>query len=232
MDPFRSVFNRVHKEGIPFVLIAFGLAVLSMILISSTLGWILIVVGLYVVYFFRDPVRVTPVLDNALISPADGIVSKIEDAVPPAELEMGDDKRVRISIFLSVLNVHVNRVPCDGTVGKLIYVPGKFLNATLDKSSDENERQLVRLERADGRSLAFVQIAGLIARRIVCTLSDGQKVEGGERFGIIRFGSRMDVYCPQGMVPAIAEGQAVIGGETIIANDLDFTFGEPETRSS
>ena len=232
MDPFRSVFNRVHKEGIPFVLIAFGLAVLSMILISSTLGWILIVVGLYVVYFFRDPVRVTPVLDNALISPADGIVSKIEDAVPPAELEMGDDKRVRISIFLSVLNVHVNRVPCDGTVGKLVYVPGKFLNATLDKSSDENERQLVRLERADGRSLAFVQIAGLIARRIVCTLSDGQKVEGGERFGIIRFGSRMDVYCPQGMVPAIAEGQAVIGGETIIANDLDFTFGEPETRSS
>ncbi len=232
MDPFRSVFNRVHKEGIPFVLIAFGLAVLSMILISSTLGWILIVVGLYVVYFFRDPVRVTPVLDNALISPADGIVSKIEDAVPPAELEMGDDKRVRISIFLSVLNVHVNRVPCDGTVGKLVYVPGKFLNATLDKSSDENERQLVRLERADGRSLAFVQIAGLIARRIVCTLSNGQKVEGGERFGIIRFGSRMDVYCPEGMVPAIAEGQAVIGGETIIANDLDFTFGEPETRSS
>jgi phosphatidylserine decarboxylase len=232
MDPFRSAFNRIHKEGIPFVLIAFGLAVLSGILISGTLGWILVVIGLYVVYFFRDPVRVTPILDNALISPADGIVSKIEEAAPPAELEMGEEKRVRISIFLSVLNVHVNRVPCDGTVGKLVYVPGKFLNATLDKSSDENERQLVRLDRNDDRSIAFVQIAGLIARRIVCTLSDGQKVEGGERFGIIRFGSRMDVYCPEGMTPAIAEGQAVIGGETVIACDSGFTFGDPGTRAS
>ncbi len=232
MDPFRSAFNRVHREGIPFVLIAFGLAALSMLFISSTLGWILIVVGLYMIYFFRDPVRVTPVLDNALISPADGIVSDIEEVVPPAELEMGDDERVRISIFLSVLNVHVNRVPCDGTISKLVYVPGKFLNATLDKSSEENERQLVRMERTDGRSLAFVQIAGLIARRIVCKLSDGETVEAGERFGIIRFGSRMDVYCPKGMKPTIAEGQTVAGGETIIASDIPFTFGEPQTRSS
>lgn len=232
MDPFRSAFNRVHKEGIPFVLIAFGLAVLSMIFLSDTLGWILIVLGLYVVYFFRDPVRVTPLYDDALISPADGIVSKIEDSTPPAELEMGDGKRVRISIFLSVLNVHVNRVPSDGTVSKLVYVPGKFINATLDKASEDNERQLVRLDRADGRSLAFVQIAGLIARRIVCNLESGQTVEAGERFGIIRFGSRMDIYCPEGMVPAIATGQAVIGGETVIAADKGHVIREAQSRTS
>lgn len=232
MNPFRSAFNRVHKEGIPFVLIAFGLAVLSMIFVSDALGWILIVLGLYVVYFFRDPVRVTPLYDDALISPADGIVSKIEESTPPAELEMGDDKRVRISIFLSVLNVHVNRVPSDGTISKLVYVPGKFINATLDKASEDNERQLVRLDREDGRSLAFVQIAGLIARRIVCKLETGQKVEAGERFGIIRFGSRMDVYCPKGMVPAIATGQAVIGGETVIAVDKGHVVHELRSRTS
>nr|WP_229773644.1 phosphatidylserine decarboxylase [Iodidimonas muriae] len=219
MDPFRSAFNRVHREGVPFVLIAFALAALSMVFISEVLGWILIVLGLYIVYFFRDPVRMTPILDTALVSPADGVVSKIEQAVPPVELEMGEGARTRISIFLSVLNVHVNRVPSDGTITKLNYIPGKFINATLDKASDENERQLVRLDRADGRSVAFVQIAGLIARRIVCNLEVGQTVEAGERFGIIRFGSRMDVYCPEGMEPVIAVGQTVVGGETVIADD-------------
>jgi phosphatidylserine decarboxylase len=230
MDPFRSAFNRVHREGIPFVLIAFGLAALFMIFLSETLGWIFIVLGLYIVYFFRDPVRMTPLLPDALISPADGVVSKIDEAAPPADLEMGDGPLTRISIFLSVLNVHVNRVPCEGSISKLVYVPGKFINASLDKASEDNERQLVRLDRADGRSVAFVQIAGLIARRIVCSLDVGQNVLAGERFGIIRFGSRMDVYCPKGMEPVIAVGQTVVGGETILATD-DAVNPRPDGRA-
>lgn len=217
MDPFRSAFNRLHPEGIPFVLIGFVAAMLSMFLLSGTLGWALLVLTLYVVYFFRDPARMTPVSDDAIISPADGVVTSIARIAAPEELEMGETPMLRISIFLSVLNVHVNRAPADGVISKLVYVPGKFLNATLDKASEDNERQLVRLDRADGSQVAFVQIAGLIARRIVCNLEDGQKVAAGERFGIIRFGSRMDVYCPEGFSPALAIGQSVIGGETVIA---------------
>lgn len=217
MNPTRSVFNRIHKEGQPFILIAFVLAVLVLFFLSETLGWILIILAFYVIYFFRDPVRVTPDLDDVLVSAADGVVTKVDEAAPPKELEMGEALRPRISVFLSIFNVHVNRMPASGKITGLVYVPGKFLNATLDKSSEENERQLIKIARGKGGEVACVQIAGLIARRIVCDLQMEQSAQMGSRFGIIRFGSRVDVYCPEGMHPTVLEGQTVVGGETIIA---------------
>lgn len=217
MTPFRSAFNRLHPEGLPFVLIGFVAAIFCLLLGAETLGGVFFVLTLFVVYFFRDPARMTPVLPGAVISPADGVVTAIERTPPPEELEMSDAPMLRISIFLSVLNVHVNRIPADGRIARLVYVPGKFLNATLDKASKDNERQLVRLDRPDGSSIAFVQIAGLIARRIVCRLETGQEVRAGERFGIIRFGSRMDIYCPAGLEPRLTLGQTAIGGETVLA---------------
>ncbi|RMD86488.1 MAG: phosphatidylserine decarboxylase [Alphaproteobacteria bacterium] len=211
------ILPRVHRAGMPFVLASFALAILCLVLSLETLGWLLLALTLYILYFFRDPARTTPLHEAALVSPADGIVTRIDEVVPPEELEMGTTPRTRISIFLSVFDVHVNRAPCDGRVERLVYVPGRFLNATLDKASEENERQLIRLVRDDGGDLAVVQIAGLIARRIVCDLREGGRVEAGARIGIIRFGSRVDVYCPPGMAPMVLEGQRMVGGETVIA---------------
>lgn len=221
----------VHRAGAPFFLGSLALAVLALAFGLGGLGIALLLLTLYIVYFFRDPDRTTPDGDGFLVSAADGIVTSIAEAVPPAELGMGDEPRLRISTFLSVFDVHVNRNPASGTVSRLVYVPGKFLNATLDKSSEDNERQLVRIDMANGRSLAFVQIAGLIARRIVCDLAEGDRVEAGARMGLIRFGSRVDVWCPPGMRAMVLEGQRVTGGETAIAADGPLLSPERGHRS-
>ena len=187
-------------------------------ILSQGLGLVGVVLTLWCIYFFRDPDRVTPDRDGLVISPADGVVQLIDQAAPPEELEMGDAKRWRVCVFMNVFNVHVNRIPISGTLTKLSYRPGKFLNASLDKASEFNERQSLALTLPDGRDIAFVQIAGLVARRILCDVREGQSVETGERFGMIRFGSRVDVYLPDGVEPMVSVGQTSIGGETVIAD--------------
>ncbi len=214
MEYFRP---RLHPEGQPFVLIGLLLTIAGFVFLPESVGWLLLIATGFVVFFFRHPPRTTPLLADALVSAADGIVTGIEEVPPPPELSMGDEPRMRISVFLSVFDVHVNRVPADGVVRQAVYVPGKFLNAALDKASEDNERQLLRIERADGSDFAVVQIAGLIARRIVCDVAPGDEVAAGAPFGIIRFGSRVDVYCPAGFRPWVVEGQRVVGGETILA---------------
>lgn len=213
----------IHREGWPFIaLFAVATALLAWVwaplavLGGAATGWC--------VYFFRNPDRVTPTRDGLVISPADGVVCLLGDAVPPAELGLGDAARPRVCVFMSVFDVHVNRVPLGGRVSKLAYHAGKFVNAALDKASEENERMAVALELADGRSIAFVQIAGLVARRIKCDLVEGQMVRTGERFGLIRFGSRVDVYFPEGVQPKVALGQRCIAGETVLA---DLASDEP-----
>ncbi len=207
----------LHREGWKFVAI-FAVVTLVLFQLHDTLGWIGTVATAWCAYFFRDPVRVSPSREGLVLSPADGLVSMITKAAPPKELEMGDTPLTRISIFLNVFNVHVNRVPAAGTITKLHYVAGKFLNASLDKASEDNERQLVKMKTTQGKEIAFVQIAGLIARRILCHISENQTVKSGERFGLIRFGSRMDVYLPEGVEPLVIVGQTAIGGETILAD--------------
>lgn len=222
-DSVRSVIVPIHPEGWRFIPVFAAVTLL--------VGWLwplfLVPGGLltaWCVYFFRNPERVTPARTGLVISPADGVVQMIQRAAPPAELEMGDAPLTRVSIFMNVFNVHVNRVPSDGTVVKLSYRPGKFFNASLDKASEHNERQSVRMRLPDGRDIAFVQIAGLVARRILCRLHEGQAVKAGERFGMIRFGSRVDVYLPDGVAPLVILGQTAVAGETVIA---DLTSGEP-----
>lgn len=226
MDAIRSVLTPVHREGRMFVIPAILLTAL-LFWLYQPLGWFGAVLSLWCVYFFRDPDRMTPVRAGLVVSPADGVVQSIVMAPPPAELDMGTEPRQRISIFMNVFNVHVNRVPADGTVTRLAYAPGKFLNATLDKASEDNERQAVRMSTPDGGELAFVQIAGLIARRIVCDLVEGQEVKAGERFGIIRFGSRLDVYLDGRMTPLVCAGQTAVAGETVLA---DSATGETPRR--
>lgn len=230
VDSIKKVLAPLHPEGARFVVIA---AIIAAILfwVWAPLGWIGVVLTLFCAYFFRNPDRVVPTQAGLIVSPADGLVESIVEVSPPKELEMGDAPCTRISIFLSVLDVHVNRVPADGRVTKAVYTPGKFLNAALDKASEDNERMSIKLALPNGESLAFVQIAGLVARRIVCDLSEGQVVLAGERFGIIRFGSRADVYLPDGVAPLVAVGQRAIGGETILA-DTDYRgpAREGETR--
>lgn len=217
MDLFKSILPHIHKEGYYFIIVFVVVSILTCLMMKSLIFPCLILTC-WCVFFFRDPVRVTPLDDNLVISPADGMVVNIEDTLPPPELELGDNMMKKISIFLNVFDVHVNRVPAKGTITKLIYHPGKFFNASLDKASIHNERQTVLMETEDGRNLVFVQIAGLIARRIVCDLEEGNKVEAGERFGIIRFGSRMDVYLPLDVAPSVLVGQKAVGGETVLAN--------------
>jgi phosphatidylserine decarboxylase len=219
----KHVLIPIHRAGWPFIGGA-AVGTVLLYLLWEPLLWLGLLLVAFCTYFFRDPVRVTPVRADLVVSPADGLVSAVEPAAPPAELGMGEDLRPRISIFLSVFDVHINRVPADGTIGTLAYRKGTFVNAALDKASDENERQAVRMTLPDGREIAFVQIAGLIARRIVCDLVQGQGVRAGERFGLIRFGSRTDVYLPDGVAPLVVPGQRMIGGETVIA-DLVSTEG-------
>ena len=187
-------------------------------LFSDALGIVGVVLTLWCVYFFRDPERITPVREGLIISPADGVVKMIDKAPPPKELNMGDKDRWRICVFMNVFNVHVNRIPISGTVTALNYRPGKFLNASLDKASELNERQSLGLTLDGGKDIAFVQIAGLVARRILCDVTEGREMKTGERFGMIRFGSRVDVYLPDGVKPMVAVGQTAIAGETVIAD--------------
>jgi phosphatidylserine decarboxylase len=172
------------------------------------------------VYFFRDPWRVTPIRPGLLISPADGIVVSIAAATPPPELTMGDMAFVRIGIFLNIFDVHVTRAPVGGRVAAMRYTKGRFVNASLDKASEDNERLAIRIAPPEGPEVAFVLVAGLIARRIVCNLYDGQHIASGQRVGIIRFGSRVDIYCPPPYVPMVVAGQRMIGGETVLADAL------------
>jgi len=214
----KAVLVPIHRDGWPFIAVFAAIALLLGMAVGEALGWLGALATAWCVFFFRDPERVTPARGDLVVSPADGLVQMIQPAVPPAELGMTPGPRTRVSIFLNVFDVHVNRVPADGVVAGLAYRPGKFFNAALEKASELNERQSVRLTTPGGRELAFVQIAGLVARRIRCDLKDGQAVRAGERFGLIRFGSRVDVYLAQGVAPLVAIGQRMVAGETVIAD--------------
>ncbi|MBM3732214.1 MAG: phosphatidylserine decarboxylase [Acidimicrobiia bacterium] len=207
----------IHRAGLPFIG-AFAIATIVLASIAAPLGWLGAVLTLWCAWFFRDPERVTPTRDGLIVSPADGVVRLIDQAVPPAELEMGTEPRWRVAVFMNALNVHVNRSPASGTVARLVYRAGKFIDASLDKASEDNERLAIRLVLGDGRDLACVQIAGLIARRILCETAEGQTLAAGQRYGMIRFGSRLDVYLPEGIEPLVAEGQTAIAGETVLAD--------------
>jgi phosphatidylserine decarboxylase len=207
----------IHRAGWPFI--AGGL-LLSVLLgfLTWPLFWLGLLVTSWMVYFFRDPPRVTPQGERLVVSPADGVVQAIAPRRPPAELELGDAPRICISVFLNVFDVHVNRAPISGRLARLAYRPGKFLNAFDDKASDLNERQSLRIETAQGETFGLVQIAGLIARRIVREVGEGDALHAGQRIGLIRFGSRCDVYLPDGYVPLVAVGQQAVGGETVFAD--------------
>jgi phosphatidylserine decarboxylase len=215
----RRVLAPLHPDGFKFVA-AGVLATLLLFLLWAPAGWAAAVVTLWMVYFFRDPWRVTPTRPGLLISPADGIVVSIAAATPPAELAMGDMAVVRIGIFLNIFDVHVTRAPVGGRVAAMRYTKGRFVNASLDRASLDNERLAVRIAPPEGPDVAFVLVAGLVARRIVCNLYDGQQVATGQRVGIIRFGSRVDIYCPPPYVPMVVAGQRMVGGETVIADRL------------
>ncbi|MEO9189902.1 MAG: phosphatidylserine decarboxylase [Acetobacteraceae bacterium] len=215
-DTLRLVVAPPHRAGWAFIVVGIVLFVIGLIF-AAWLAWIAGLFSLFCLYFFRDPERVPPGRPDALLAPADGKVVTVAPAVPPAELGLGPEPRWRVGIFLSVLDVHVNRVPADGTVTRIAYRHGAFVNAALDKASEHNERNAVAIRLHDGQEIAVVQIAGLIARRIVCDLREGDPVRAGNRFGIIRFGSRTDLYLPAGVRPLVAIGQTMIGGETVIA---------------
>jgi phosphatidylserine decarboxylase len=218
-----NVLIPVAREGWPFITI-FGVVTAVLFLIYEPLGWLGLVLTAWCVYFFRNPDRVTPEKEGLIISPADGMVQMIAEVSPPEELDMGKEPVVRVSVFMNVFDCHVNRLPCDGRIGKLNYIPGRFFNAAFDKASEENERQLIRIDLDDGRFVGAVQIAGLVARRIICYLEEDQTVLAGERFGLIRFGSRVDIYLPAGTVSQAIIGQKCISGETVLA---DMNSDEP-----
>ena len=210
-----KIFPKLHNEGYKFLVI-FGLATLVLYLINGFLGLIGIVLTVWVYYFFRDPDRVSIKNNNFLVSPADGLITEISEINGPEELGLESKKFTRISIFMNVFNCHVNRLPFSGKIKKIFYKPGKFLNASLDKASDDNERNYVIMNNSNGTELVLVQIAGLIARRIVCESSENQEVEQGSRIGMIRFGSRADVYY-ENYEPLVKIGQTAVSGETLIA---------------
>lgn len=226
MTMLETFIKPMHPEGRRFIAIFAGVTVI-LFLIWPVLGWIGVGLTVWCYYFFRDPARITPDREGLIVSPADGIVSLIEDVVPPPELGMADVPLCRVSVFMNVFNCHVNRTPILGRVVAVSYRPGKFFNASLDKASVDNERNSLCIEMADGRQIAVVQIAGLIARRIVCFVKQGDVLQTGERFGLIRFGSRLDVYLPSGVMPLVAVGQSMIAGETVLA---DLAGTEPARR--
>lgn len=207
----------MHPEGFKFVAI-FAAITVVLFLISNLLGWIGVGLTIWCYYFFRDPERVPPLAEGLIVSPADGIVSLIEKAVPPEELGMPDAPLTRVSVFMSVFNCHVNRTPIAGEISAIAYRPGKFFNASLDKASADNERNSLRIRMENGQDLAVVQIAGLVARRIVCFVKPGDRMQTADRFGLIRFGSRLDVYLPDGVDPLVRVGQTMIAGETVLAD--------------
>jgi phosphatidylserine decarboxylase len=212
----RSQFVPIHREGYPFIGL-FALASLFLFWLWTPLGWIGTALTVWCVMFFRDPIRVTPVREGLVVSPADGRVSQIVNAVPPRELGLSDQPMPRVSIFMSVFDCHVNRSPVTGRIERIVYKAGTFINADLDKASEDNERNSFIIA-AGATRIGVVQIAGLLARRIVCFTREGASVGAGERIGMIRFGSRVDVYLPEGTRPLVAEGQTAIAGETMIAD--------------
>jgi phosphatidylserine decarboxylase len=231
---FRSIQSAIvpiHREGYRFVAVFLGVTLALYLLDFDWLAGAGLVLSGWCAYFFRDPERVTPLREGLVVAPADGRISAITDVAPPPELDLGAGDRARISIFMNVFDVHVNRSPVDGRVARLAYVPGKFLNAELDKASDANERQALTLETPHGQRIGVVQIAGLIARRIVGFVSEGETLQAGQRFGIIRFGSRVDVYLPVGKASLVAVGQRAIAGETVLA-DLSSDETERSSRRS
>jgi phosphatidylserine decarboxylase len=215
-DSIRGQLVPITPEGYPFIGV-FVLVTLLLLWLWAPLGWLGVVLTLWCVYFFRDPPRVTPVREGLVVTPADGRVSQVTTAPPPPELGLGETPLPRISIFMSVFDCHINRSPVAGRVEKIVYQPGKFLNADLDKASADNERNSLVIATGAGR-IAVVQIAGLVARRIVCFVREGQPVGAGERFGMIRFGSRLDVYLPEGTTALVAVGQTSLAGETVLAD--------------
>ncbi|NDB82969.1 MAG: phosphatidylserine decarboxylase [Alphaproteobacteria bacterium] len=212
----------IYKDG--YIFICIGAAITFLLASASTsIGWMCFFATVWCAYFFRNPERVAPSGDNLVISPADGIIQNIISSKPPAELGLEEEEMIRVSIVLNLLNVHVNRIPADGKIIKLHYHPGRFFNASLDKASIHNERQSVLMENYSGNKIIFVQIAGVIAKRIVCDLEESANVSAGQRFGIIRFGSRVDLYLPIDTKIKVGIGQTTVAGETIIA---DFADGE------
>ena len=207
----------MHREGIKFILI-FSVISLILFFIYIPLGWVGIGLTIWCYYFFRDPKRTTPVREGLLVSPADGVISLIEKTMPPPELDIEKEALTRISVFMNVFNCHVNRSPIAGKVMEINYRPGKFFNASLDKASVDNERNSLVLQIPDGRQIVVVQIAGLVARRIVSFVKPKQTLRIGQRFGLIRFGSRVDIYLPTGVQPLVCLGQTMVSGETVIAD--------------
>jgi phosphatidylserine decarboxylase len=227
---FRSVIVPIHRAGWPFIGIALAAAVL-LGLLWEPLFWLGLIAAAYCAYFFRNPPRVTPTRVGLVVAPADGMVQPVRRAVPPPELELGDQPLTRVSIFLNVFNVHINRVPVDGTITALAYRPGKFVNAAFDKASEDNERMALKVTTYDGVDVGFVQIAGLVARRIVCTVKLDEPVRAGQVFGLIRFGSRLDIYLPEGVAPLVVPYQTTVAGETVIADlQSDETARQGEER--
>ena len=230
MRALKSVLFPIHPEGFRFIAI-FAFLTLLLFFVSDLLGWVGVILTLWCAWFFRDPARVTPQRRGLVVSPADGVVNMITEAVPPPELGLGDGALPRISVFMNVFNCHVNRMPVSGKVVKSLYRTGQFLSADLDKAAEANERQSLLVEAEGGKQIVVVQIAGLVARRILCFAHEEQEFHAGERFGLIRFGSRCDVYLPKDSVPRVAVGQSAIAGETVLA-DLKSKEKERETLTS
>lgn len=228
IDTITDGIAPVHGDGYKFIAIGAGVALL-LFLLWPPAAWLAVLVTAWMIYFFRDPSRVTPLREGLVVAPADGKVCAIERVRPPPELGLGESQRVRVSIFLSVFDVHINRSPVAGRIVRSIYVPGSFLNAAADKASEENERRSLVID-AGADNLAVVQIAGLIARRIVTFVKEGDSIGVGERIGLIRFGSRVDLYLPPGRDALVAVGQRAVGGETVVA-DLKSAEAEREARA-
>lgn len=212
-----TVIKPIHREGWRFVAY-FAVGTVLAWIVWMPLGLVGVVLTIWCYYFFRDPVRQVPQRAGLLVSPADGVVSHVVSVVPPPELGLGEAEMTRISVFMNVFNVHVNRAPIAGRLERIAYTPGRFFNASLDKASEHNERNGLVLRLADGQAIGVVQIAGLVARRILCEVREGQDLATGERFGLIRFGSRVDIFLPAGVAPQVGVGQTMIAGETVIAD--------------
>jgi phosphatidylserine decarboxylase len=227
INSIRSQLSPIHPEGYPFIG-GFALVAIVLLWLWAPLGWLAVVATLWCAYFFRDPPRVTPVREGLLIAPADGRVSRVAEAVPPAELALGGRPLTRISIFMSVFNCHVNRSPLAGRVERVVYREGAFVSADLDKASENNERNMFVIAAPGGPRVGVIQIAGLVARRIVPFVRESETVAAGQRIGMIRFGSRVDVYLPEGVRALVGEGQTAIAGETVLADwkagELNRTF--------
>jgi phosphatidylserine decarboxylase len=216
LSTIRDGIPNVHREGWPFIAVTVALA-LVFAAVFQLLFWPLIILAGWMAIFFRDPVRVVPTAPGLVVSPADGRVEAIVRATPPPELGLDETRRMRVSIFMNVFDCHINRAPTAGRVARIAYKPGKFLSADLDKASEANERNSILIEADNGHNVGVVQIAGLVARRIVCWTKEGAGIGAGERIGMIRFGSRLDVYLPEGSTVAVSAGQRAIAGETLIA---------------